>query len=407
MSPEPLTPYQRRLFGFLTVASFFEGYDFIALTQILPNFRAEMGMGKAGAGILLMVVNLGSVLSYFLVRSADRWGRRVVLTVTIAGYTVATFLSGLAPNPWVFAIFQLNARVFLIGEYATSMVIAAEEYPASRRGTIMGLIAAFSSLGAIVCAGTVPVLIRTPWGWRTVYFVALIPLVIVGYARRGLRETRRFEEQGHPEEARGLMEIWKTPYRRRVLELAAVWCCAYIATQNTVAFWKDFAVSERGLTDADVGRAIATAAVVAMPLVFLVGKLMDVLGRRPVAAVVFVVGAAGTWGCYTLEGQGPLTAALVLGIFASSAYLPILNALTAELFPTEHRADGFAWSNNLLGRIGYVLSPALVGFLAARIGWGPVLRSCGLFSLLAVVLVYALLPETKGRTLEETSRVVP
>ena len=33
----PLTPYQRRLFVFLSVATFFEGFDFLALSQILPN----------------------------------------------------------------------------------------------------------------------------------------------------------------------------------------------------------------------------------------------------------------------------------------------------------------------------------------------------------------------------------
>ncbi|MEZ4251836.1 MAG: hypothetical protein R3B99_26800 [Polyangiales bacterium] len=67
--------------------------------------------------------------------------------------------------------------------------------------------------------------------------------------------------------------------------------------------------------------------------------------------------------CYTLEGLWPLTFALMLGIFASSAYLPILNGYTAELFPTRLRGMAFAWSNNLLGRLGYVLSPVAVGFI--------------------------------------------
>ena len=117
---EKLTPYQKRLFVFLSVASFFEGYDFIALTQILPNFRADMGVSKDAAGALVALVNAGTILAYLVVRRADRWGRRRVLTVTIAGYTVLTFLSGLAPNVLVFGLLQMAARVFLIGEYATS-----------------------------------------------------------------------------------------------------------------------------------------------------------------------------------------------------------------------------------------------------------------------------------------------
>jgi putative MFS transporter len=390
---------------FLSVASFFEGYDFIALTQILPNFRVSMGVGKDVAGQLVTLVNVGSVIAYFVVRGADRWGRRRVLTITIAGYAVTSFLSGLAPTVWTFGFCQMVARIFLIGEYVTSMVVAAEEFPASRRGAAVGLIAAFSSLGAIVCAGLVPHLLKLPWGWRSVYFVGIVPLSILAYARRGLRETDRFAEISGTVEARPLSHIWRTPHRRRVLELGAIWFTAYIATQNGVTFWKDFAVTERGLTDADVGLAVTIAAVVAMPFVFLVGRVLDSWGRRPTAAVVFSLGAVGTWGCYTLEGKWPLTAALMLGIFASSAYLPVLNALTTELFPTDMRADGFAWANNLIGRSGYVASPILLGHFAVTFGWGPVIRSTVIFPVITILLIYWLIPETKRRSLEETATI--
>ena len=42
----PLSPYHRRLFAFLSVASFFEGFDFMALGQLLPEVRAEMGLSS-------------------------------------------------------------------------------------------------------------------------------------------------------------------------------------------------------------------------------------------------------------------------------------------------------------------------------------------------------------------------
>lgn len=399
----PLTRYQKQLFAFLSVASFFEGYDFIALTQILPNLRADMGVTKDQAGLLVTAINAGSMMAYLLVSSADRWGRRRVLTVTIVGYTLTTFLSGIAPTLFVFGACQMLARVFLIGEYATSMVVAAEEFPSKRRGLVIGVIAAFSSLGAVVCAGVVPLLLHSPYGWRTVYFVAIIPLVLIAFARRSLKETKRFAERRQTDARKPWLRIWGTPHRKRVIELGAIWFASYIASQNTVTFWKDFAVNERGLTDKEVGMAISTAAVVAMPLVFLSGRLLDWIGRRPGAAIVCTAGALGTWGCYTLEGLGPLTVALVFGIFSSSAQLQVLNTLTAELFPTDIRADGFAWANNVIGRVSYVLSPLIVGALAQELGWGPVIRTTAVFPILALVLVYWLLPETRGRELEETA----
>jgi putative MFS transporter len=405
-TPAPLDGYQKRLLAFLSVAALFEGYDFIALAQILPNFRHEMGVGQETAGRLVALVNLGAVLAYALVRSADRFGRRKVLTITIAGYAASTVLSGLAPGPWSFAFCQMVGRIFLIGEYNTSMVIAAEEFPASRRGMAIGVISACSSLGAIICAGLVPVLVKAPWGWRTVYFVSLLPLAFAAYARRGLKETRRFEEQGKPQESRSLFEIWKTPYRRRVLQVGAVWFVSYIATQNTVTFWKDYIVTEKHFTDGEVGAVIAVSAVAALPLVFFAGRFLDSVGRRLAAAVVLVVASLGTFGAYSLESKPSLTVALVLAIFASSTLLPVLSAFTTELFPTEHRADGFAWSNNLIGRIAYVTSPLVLGAFAEKIGWGPSIRATAIFPLIAVVLVYAFFPETNRKALEETAATV-
>jgi hypothetical protein len=39
---------------------------------------------------------------------------------------------------WLFAFFQLCARIFLASEYAVAMVDAAEEYLADRRGMVIG-----------------------------------------------------------------------------------------------------------------------------------------------------------------------------------------------------------------------------------------------------------------------------
>jgi MFS transporter, putative metabolite:H+ symporter len=366
--PARLSSYQKKLFVFLSVATFFEGYDFIALTQLLPQLRADFGLSEWTGGAMVSVINLGTVIAYLLVRKADRWGRRRLLTVTIAGYTLFTFFSGLSPNVYVFASFQLVARMFLIAEWVTSMVLAAEEFPAARRGMVIGVIQGCSSLGSIACAGLVPLLITTPWGWRTVYFVGIIPLIILAFARRSLRESERFVTQVDVRERRSLGHIWRTPYRRRMLELGLIWALTYLCTQNAITFWKEFAVAQRGLSDAEVGTAISLAAVGSMPLVFYAGRLLDRIGRRAGAIAIFLLASLGVVASYGLYGFWPLTLALAFGIFGASAVLPVLNAYTTELFPTDMRGDAFAWSNNLLGRIGYVLSPAAVGALAVSIG---------------------------------------
>lgn len=402
--PAPLTHYQRKLFVFLGVATFFEGYDLFALAQILPNLRADLGLTSAQGGLLVAVANVGTVLAYLLIYRADRWGRRRVLTITIAGYTFFSFLTALSFDAWSFAIFQLLARIFLIGEYAVAMVYAAEEYPADRRGMVIGVIQACSSLGAIVCAGTVPLLLETSLGWRSVYLVGTIPLLIIAVARRSLRETERFaREATGRDEASSFLRILRGPYRNRVLQLGTIWALTFVCTQNAVVFWKEFALSERGLTDAQVGAMLTIASLVSMPLVFASGKLLDLIGRRRGAVVIFGVTTLGTIASYTLDSQAALTCALVLGILGTSAVLPVLNAFTTELFPTALRSEAFAWSNNIIGRSAYLLSPVAIGLAAEAVGWGSAVAATAVFPLLALGLIVWLLPETGGRELEETS----
>lgn len=406
-APEPWTPYQRRLVAFLSVATFFEGYDFIALSQILPSLRRDFDLSQTGAGAMIALINVGTMIAALLVRRADVWGRRRVLSVTIVGYTLASLASAFAPEAVSFSLLQLVARVFLIGEWAIAMVYAAEEFPAARRGLVIGVIQACSSLGSIACAGLVPLLLKAPAGWRTVYMVGAVPLAIMAFARRGLRESSRFEKsQGATENTRAtFFALVQGPYRGRLFLVATCWALTYVCTQTAVTFWKEFAVSERGMTDKEVAGALTLAAVASMPMVFAVGKVLDTLGRRRGAAVIYALTAAGVWAAYSLHGRAALTAALVLAIFGASAVLPVLNAFTAELFPTEMRSDAFAWANNLLGRIGYVLSPLAVGYAAERVGWGPAVAATAAFPLVALVVILARLPETRGRELEDTARL--
>ncbi|HYQ16454.1 MAG TPA: MFS transporter [Polyangiaceae bacterium] len=397
--------YQKQLFVFLSVANFFEGYDFFAISQLLPSIRETYGLSPEQGTWLISLINFGTILAYLLVRRADRWGRRQVLSITIAGYALFTFLSAWAPNAVLFGLLQMVARIFLIGEWATSMVVAAEEYPAERRGMVIGVVSASGGLGSIVCAGVVPLLLKTPLGWRSVYLVGVVPLLLLMYARRGLRETQRFTEAaGSASREAPLWEILRGPHRRRVLELGAIWFLSYICTNNAVTFWKEFALKERGLTHGQTAMIVSVAAVVSMPLVFFAGRMLDAIGRRRGSLIIYLATVLGVLGAYTFWGVVPLLLCMTVGIFGINAVLTVLNTFMTELFPTEVRGNAVAWSNNLIGRLGYCFSPLAIGLVVEQHGWGVPLRLSTVFPLLALVLIFWWLPETKSRELEDTSR---
>lgn len=397
-----LSRYQKSLLAFLSVATFFEGYDFFALTQLLPNLRAHFDLSPSQGAFMVGVINAGTVLAYLLIGWADRVGRTRLLRWTILGYAFFSLLSGLAPSALVFTLSQAVARVFLIGEWAASMLIAAEEFPAKRRGTAIGIISAAGGFGAIVCAGVVPLLLKTPLGWRSVYLIGVVPLLLISYARKNLKETERFLARG-PVAHKNPILLWPRGQGRRVLEMGLIWLLCYVCSQNAVTFWKEFAVGERGLSDAQVGSSIVLAALVALPAAFAAGPFLDAVGRRLGGSVLLGLLAIGTFGAYTAHSVAALTGFLVLAMIGANTMLTLLNTLTTELFPTEHRGSAFAWSNNLIGRIGYWGSPFVLGPMMDALGWGAVIRWTAVFPLVAVATIWLLLPETKGRELEETA----
>ena len=86
-------------------------------------------------------------------------------------------------------------------------------------------------------------------------------------------------------------------------------------------------------------------------------------------------------GC-TLNGRNPIQ---------------IANTITAELFPTELRASAGAVAHNLLGRLGMVVGPPLVGAAAAAVGsTGEAVALLSLANLALVPLALWLVPETRG-----------
>ena len=351
------------------------------------------------------IIQIGSILAFFLVRNADTWGRKRILTITILGYTVCTLLTGLSQDVYTFAAAQLAAKFFLVTEWAVGMVYAAEEFPAARRGMVIGVLNGLNGLGAVVCAGVAPLIVKMPLGWRGVYFVGAIPLLLMAIARRSLRETRRFTEHvaGTDATKRSFWQILEPPYRNRMLTLALLWALTFVSTNVAITFWKEHAILELGISDAEAGANVAIAAVAAMPLAFCAGKLIDRVGQRVGSLIIYGATILGTLGAYELTSRWLIVASLVAGVAGITAIGAPLGTYTAELFPTRLRSDAFGWSNHLLGRITLVLSPAGVGYAAERIGWSRAVSLTTICLAAAAVLILLLMPETRGRELEETS----
>ena len=141
------------------------------------------------------------------------------------------------------------------------------------------------------------------------------------------------------------------------------------------------------------------------------GKLLDMVGRRWGAFVIYLLGGVGVIGSFLLEDRTGLQISIILAIFGVSGVLPVLNAYGTELFPTKIRGEAYAWGNNILGRVGYVLAPVLIGSCAAleingqSFGLGNAMAISVLFPIIALIIIMTVLPETSGKELEATADI--
>lgn len=402
--PAAWTGYLRRLLVFLCLVALFDGYDFFAISQTLPELRAAFALTPAAGSRLLAIANLGTIAAYLLVRLADRWGRRPILLVCLAGYSGASLGSAVAPGSLTFLLGQFTIRFFLVSALAMAVLYAVEEYPAHHRGRVLGMVQACFSLGAVACAIVTPRLELTALGWRAVYVVGSLSAGLLLFGIVGLRETARFLSSREMRSPPPLLpRMLRPPHRKRVLQLALIWILTFLCNQSTTIFWKEFARAERHLSNQRIGALIAIAAIVALPLVAWSGRLIDRIGRRRSATLIYVTTAAGVLGCYSHLPESVLLPALIAVITGATAAVALLNAWTAESFPTDLRGDSFAWASSLLGRVGFVLAPLLVGALVEPLGWGRALSLMAVVPLAALLLIWLWLPETAGKELEDST----
>jgi putative MFS transporter len=388
----------------VSTASFFEGYDFIILNLILPLLQKEFRIGIQEAGFAASAIALGTIAAFFVIRLGDSLGRRALLIWTVLGYTAATALTAFSKSIGAFVVLQFVARVFLVAEWGISTVIVAEEIPAGRRGLGIAIVQAAAGLGGIVGSAIFPLVERSPMGWRAMYLVGIAPLLVVFFIRTSLKETKRFAlVRAAAPKGPSFGEILRSPYRKKLVLVALLWCFMYLGYTAVYTFYTTFAIEERGLSIRQVSLIAAIAFTLGLAGFVIAGRLMDSWGRRPTAVTFFTAGGIST----ALVFQAPralLGPALVVLIFFMTAYLTICGTYTAELFPTRLRASAAAWTNNTLGRVGMVLAPAIVGTLAGPLGGvGPAVSLMGLFPVLAAAIVFFFFQETKNLELEEIS----
>ncbi len=400
----PFTPRQWRVFGISTTAGFFDQYDGALLSLALKQIQRGLNIAEGRLGAMLSIIRLGYLLSLLISPLADIFGRRRLLMYTIIGYTIFTGASALAPNRHGFVASQFVARGFSGAEATVSLVILAEEVDAAVRGWAIGLQGALALSGYGLAAIVFSLIAIIPYGWRGLYALALLPLILIIPLRRMLPESRRFEaEMGTQAEPRRLFEPITALVRVSPGPVAMVVAVAFLNAMGwspASLFFPKYLQDAHHWSPGQVSSLIVFGGAIGILGSVVAGRLSDRYGRRTMGALFLLAGPIFAIWMYATRNDSVI-GLWIVRLFLDTAGATILVAYSAELFPTSHRSAA-ASATTVAGTTGAALGLLLEGYLYAASGshWRAIQLLMG-FSIAAAVLMYLTFPETAGRELEE------
>jgi MFS family permease len=401
-----LEPRLVSLLGLVSLALFFESYDMSMLTSALRYIATDLGMTERELGGYLGTIRLGALPAFFLVPFADRIGRRRVFLATVVGTSIGTLLTAFTQTPLQFVAAQMFTRAFLLAGASVAVVIITEEFPAEHRGWAIGMLGALSACGHGLGAVLFAQIERLPWGWRSLYAIGVLPLLLLPAFRRGVTETSRFERQRTHHGASNLS--WYRPllrlaaaYPQRAWAIGAVALLLGVGEVSVFQYSGYFAQTAHGWTPGQYSAMVILGGGVGIIGNIAAGRLGDRIGRRRTGMIFFFTFPVFA----TLFYNGPswvLPIAFACVVFSQTAGGTIVRALSTELFPTSQRGTASGWAT-LMQTLGWAFGLWLVGL--GTHGPGDLARmtslaSVGVFASGAALL---LLPETNQRELETIS----
>lgn len=402
--PRQITTAERRTLLAGSFGWMLDAFDVYLYSLILAHLMRHFGMSEALGGLLNSLTLVASAIGGFLFGLiADRMGRTRSLIASILIYSVASGACGLSDTVTQLAIFRFILGLGMGGEWSTGAALVAETWPPEHRGKALGLMQSTYALGEMLAVGVVA-LVLPRFGWRYVFFVGILPALLIVWIQRRVPEPAIWKARTRRHSASGSLRLmWCKDLRRNGAVATAM------NAFSMFGYWGLFTwiPAYLSLPVSQGGRGLSLVKTTAWLIVMGIGKWLgytafgfsaDALGRRKsyvaylmiAALLVPVYGVTRTpaW----LLILGPFVAFFGTGFFSG------FGAIVSELFPTEIRATAMGTSYNI-GRGMSAGAPFAIGLLAHRAGLGlSFLLVAGAF-FLAALLALAL-PETKGKQLE-------
>ena len=385
-----------------------DGMDVMVYSFVIPTLIAVWHITKAQAGLLgtaaLLVSALGGWLAGLL---ADRFGRVKILQLTIVWFAVFTFLSGFTNSFHQLLITRGLQGLGFGGEWAVGSVLMGEAIRAKYRGKAVGTVQGGWAIGwgvAAICYAALFSLLPAATAWRCMFWIGILPALLVFYIRRNVAEPEVFRRTRALEadlgEGSHFLDIF-SPALLRITVLTALLATGAQGGYYAITTWlPTYLKTTRGLSVLNTGAYLIVIIAGSFAGYMTGAWLTDRLGRRQ-TLILFAACSFLTVTAYTylpISNQFMLVLGFPLGFFASGTFSPI-GAFFTELFPSRLRGSGQGFSYNFGRGIG-AMFPTLVGYLSVRIPLGRAISAFAVAAYLIMIAAVLLLPETRGHELQ-------
>lgn len=418
------------------------GFDTGVISGALLFIKDEWALNDYMQGILvsstLVGATIGAVSNGFL---ADLFGRKKILISTAVLFFISSILCAVSPD-----ILTLIISRFIIGiaigvvTFATPLYLS-EISPEKIRGMLVSLFQLAITLGILFAYLINASFANVQFGWRLMLLFGIFPAIILGGGMIFMSDTPRWlVSKGREEEAikvfkkiepecdpkalvNNIKEVLKEEdkdkdkkfeFKKWMLAPLMLGIGLMFVQQwtgiNTIIYYAPTILKLAGF-NTNTGAIYATVGigVVNCLMTFIAIFLSDKAGRKPLlyaglfgmAICLFVLGGSFHFGA----ALGPylkwcsLFSALFYIAFFSFSLGPIILLLVSEIFPLKFRGLGMSIStmSNFLFNFTVTLS-----FLPLinKISESNTFCLYGVISILSILYIYFMVPETKGLTLE-------
>ena len=429
--------------AFAAIGGLLFGYDTGVISGAVIFLKTEFALTVFPQELVVSVVLVGAAIGALGGgRLSDKLGRRVTLIFTAIIFVIGSLLSAVAGSIFVLVLARLVVGLGIGLSSTTVPVYISEVSPANARGWQVSLFQLAITVG-ILAAYLVDYAFAGAHGWRWMLGLGVVPGAILGigmiympesprwlakngFTARSLEILRRTRESGaeaeleeilssmaHEHERGTWRDLWSPAVRPALGIGIGLAIFQQITGINTVIYYAPTIILSAGISSA-AGAILATVGIglvnVTMTVVSM--RLIDRAGRRPlllygIAGMAVCLGVLGL--AFRMSHEGPAlawVAVITLMAYVASFAIslgPIFWLLIAEIYPLRIRglAEGAAaatnWGANLLVSITFLSLVQALG--PSRTFW-----LYGALTIAAWLFSFYLVPETKGKTLEEIER---